>query len=455
MNSFLQLAFLVAVILLAAKAAGYTSVRLGQPSVLGELLVGILLGPSLLNLLHLPFLDGEKLGETIKELGELGVLLLMFIAGLDLHFEELTRNTKVSALAGTLGVLSPVLLGTATGLLFRFGWETALFLGLMLGATSVSISAQTLMELKALRTRVGLGLLGAAVFDDVLVILLLSIFLAVMSGGTSVVGVLLILGRMVVFLALSVMFGLFLLPKLVRAIAPLPISQSVLTLAIVILLFYGIAAEVVGGMAAITGAFVAGLMFARCEEKERLERGMSALAYSFFVPIFFVGIGLAVDVRQLEQGALFLTGTIVIVAIVSKMLGAGLGARWGGLDWREAWQLGAGMVSRGEVGLIVANVGLGAGLVTSSMFSAVVGMVLVSTLITPPMLRGLFARSKAKDEKTSKGDRQPQDTALQSRRSASRRVELSQTQPKSPEKDAVRPAIEKKPPARKRSKKEA
>lgn len=447
MNSFLQLAFMVAIILLAAKAAGYASVRLGQPSVLGELVVGILLGPSLFNLLHLPFLDGEKLGETIKELGELGVLLLMFIAGLDLHFEELTRNTKVSALAGTLGVLSPVLLGTATGVLFGFGWETALFFGLMLGATSVSISAQTLMELKALRTRVGLGLLGAAVFDDVLVILLLSIFLAVISGGTSAVSVLLILGKMVVFLALSVAFGLFLLPKWVRATAPLPISQGVLTLAVVVLLFYGIAAEVVGGMAAITGSFLAGLMFARCEEKERLERGMSALAYGFFVPVFFVSVGLSMDVRALGGEALLLTGATILVAIVSKMLGAGLGARWGGLAWREAWQLGAGMVSRGEVGLIVANVGITAGLISTNEFSAIVGMVLVSTLITPPMLRALFAGSKAQVETMPKDDQQAQDIALPSPRRGSKS--------KGPEKEAVHPAKGKKRAARKRSTKEA
>ena len=398
MSVFLQLAFLIAVILLAAKTAGYLSVRLGQPSVLGELLVGILLGPSLLNLLHLPFIEGEKLGETIKELGELGVLLLMFIAGLELHLDELTRNTKVSALAGIMGVLTPVLLGTGTGLLFHFGWEAALFLGLTLGATSVSISAQTLMELKVLRTRVGLGLLGAAVFDDVLIILLLSITLAVVSGGTSAVGILLILLRMVIFLVVSAAFGLYVLPKLVRITRRLPISQGVLSLGMVILLFYGVAAEVVGGMAAITGSFLAGLMFARCDEKERLEQGVSALAYGLFVPIFFVSIGLAVNIRDLEGEALLLTAVIIVIAIASKLFGSGLGARWAGFSWRESWQLGAGMVSRGEVGLIVANVGIGAGMVTGEEFSAIVGMVLASTIVTPPMLRALFAEPKKKIE---------------------------------------------------------
>ena len=390
MSVFLQLALMLAIILLAAKAAGYLSVRLSQPSVLGELLVGILLGPSLLDLLHLPFVTGH-LGETIKELGELGVLLLMFIAGLELHLDELTRNTKVSALAGIMGVLVPVALGAGTGLLFGFEWEVAIFLGLTLGATSVSISAQTLMELRVLRTRVGLGLLGAAVFDDVMIILLLSIFLAVVSGGTSLFGILWILAKMVIFLGLSVAFGLYVLPKLVRVTRRLPISQGVLSLAVVVMLFYGVAAEIVGGMAAITGSFLAGLMFARCDEKERLEQGVSALAYGLFVPIFFVSIGLAVNIRDLEASVLLLTAAIIIIAVLSKFFGSGLGARWAGFTWRESWQMGAGMVSRREVGLIVANVGIGAGLLAESEFSAIVGMVLVTTIVTPPMLRALFA----------------------------------------------------------------
>jgi len=398
MSIFLQLALLIAIILLAAKAAGYLSVRLGQPSVLGELLVGILLGPSLLDLLHLPFIDGEHLGEIIKELGELGVLLLMFIAGLELHLNELTRNIKVSAFAGVMGVLTPVVLGAGSGLLLGLDLEPALFLGFTLGATSVSISAQTLMELRVLRSRVGLGLLGAAVFDDVMIILLLSIFLAIITGGTGVVGILWILVKMILFLGISTAFGLYVLPKLVRVTRTLPISQGVLSLAMVILLFYGVAAEVLGGMAAITGSFLAGLMFARCEDKERLEAGVSALAYGLFVPIFFISIGLAVDVSTLQGDALLLAAVIIVMAIVSKFLGSGLGARWAGFSWRESWQLGAGMVSRGEVGLIVANVGISAGLVSESEFSAIVGMVLATTLVTPPMLRALFAEPKKKLE---------------------------------------------------------
>lgn len=394
MSAFLKLALATAVILFTAKIGGYLSMRLKQPSVLGELLVGLLLGPSALNLLHLPLLEDPALEEMIHKIGELGVLFLMFLAGLELHLNELTRYTKVSALAGTLGVLVPIGMGWGIGILFAMETETSLFLGLALAATSVSISAQTLMELKKLRSRVGLGLLGAAVFDDILVILLLSVFLAVISGSGNPAGFLLILVRIVGFLLLSVAFGLWGIPALARRAARLPISQSVLSLAIVILLLYSVAAEAIGGMAAITGAFIAGLMFARSHERERLEPAINALAYGLFVPVFFVSIGLNVNIGALGADALWLTIGIVLVSIASKLIGAALGARWGGFSWREAWQLGAGMVSRGEVGLIVIAVGIQEGLANPAEFSAIVAMVIVTTLITPPLLRLLFREPK-------------------------------------------------------------
>src|SRR5919108_268144 len=329
MTPFLQLAFLLSIILLSAKLAGYLSVRLGQPSVLGELLVGILLGPSVIDVLHLPFID-PALAHTIAELGELGVLLLMFIAGLELHLDELTRNTRVAAWGGFLGVLVPTVLGWGTGRLFGMDNPVSIFLGLTLGATSVSISAQTLMELKVLRSRVGLSLLGAAVFDDILVILSLSIFLAIEAGTGSIGGGGWILARMIVFMALSVAFGLWVLPWLMRRVAHLPISQGVLTLALVVMLSYGVAAELLGGMAAITGAFVAGLMMARSGERERVEHGVHALAYGLFVPIFFINIGLSVNARTLQTEMLVFALVITITAILGKWLGAGLGAKLGG-----------------------------------------------------------------------------------------------------------------------------
>jgi Kef-type K+ transport system membrane component KefB len=390
MTSFLQLSLLLIIILLAAKLAGYLSVRLGQPSVLGELLAGILLGPSLLNLFGWPiFSDSAALEHTIIELGEVGVLLLMFIAGLELHLSELRNNVKVAGLAGVLGVALPLLAGWLTGRIFGMETERAVFLGLVMGATSVSISAQTLMELKSLKSRVGLGLLGAAVFDDILVIFLLSLFFAFTSGANGALEIGLVLGRMILFFGLSFGFGLWLLPRIIRITRQLPISQSMLTLALVTLLGYGLAAELIGQMAAITGAFIAGLMFARSPEKESLDPRISALAYGFFVPIFFVSIGLKSEIT-LQSETIWLAGIVIIVAILSKWIGAAGGARLAGFSWRESIQLGMGMVSRGEVGLIVASAGTNAGLVSETEFAAVVGMVIVSTLVTPPALRALF-----------------------------------------------------------------
>lgn len=396
MSPFTQLILLLSIILISAKLAGYLSSLAGQPAVLGELIVGLILGPSLVDILHFPIFSDHLLAETIEHLAEIGVLLLMFFAGLELHLSELARNIKVSAYAGLLGVAIPIALGYGVGLGFDFEPQQAIFLGLTLGATSVSISAQTLMELRALRSRVGLGLLGAAVFDDVMVILFLSGFIALNTGGGNVASIGLIFVRMIVFLLLSVAFGLWVLPRLARRLSLLPISQGVLTFALVIMLLYGVAAEVIGNMAAITGTFLAGLMFARSPEKERIERGISALSYGLFVPIFFVNIGLSVDARQLDAGVLLLMLAITLAAILGKWVGAGLGARLAEFSWRESIQLGAGMISRGEVGLILASVGLTEGLVNEAEFSAIIGMVLISTLITPPTLRALFARDESR-----------------------------------------------------------
>jgi len=393
-SSFLQLILVLAVIILFAKAAGYLSTRIGQPSVFGELLVGVLLGPTAIDLVHLNFITDAHIGESIHHLAELGVLLLMFLAGLELEFSELARNTRVSAYAGVLGVLIPVGLGWVIGEMNGMTFEQSAFLGLTLGATSVSISAQTLMELKVLRSRVGLGLLGAAVFDDVLVILLLSAFSAVgAGGGLAEIGIAFL--KMIVFLGLSAAFGLYVLPALSRSVAKLSISQGMVAFAVIILLVYGAAAELLGGMAAITGTFMAGLMFGRSTEKRTIEHGISVLAYGFFVPIFFADIGLRVNIRELPVSSLWLLLIICLAAIFGKLIGSGLGAKLGGFTWRESMQVGIGMVSRGEVGLIVASVGISQGALSSSIFSLIVGMVLVTTLITPPLLRASFSVKKS------------------------------------------------------------
>ncbi len=395
---FLQLALAMSIIIFAAKVGGYLSYRLGQPSVLGELLMGVLLGPSVLDIFHLSYFNASHVGEVVHELAEIGVLLLMFIAGLDLHLTELFRSGKVALLAGVLGVVFPMLLGTAVGLGFSLGWQAAIFLGLILSATSVSISAQTLMELKVLRSRVGIGLLGAAVFDDILVVLGLSVFTAIAQpeSASGLANVFMVLLRMIGYLVGASLIGLWLLPRLSKWADALPISQGVIAFTLVVILLYGWFAEVLGHVAAITGAFLAGLWLARSPLKERIEHGISTLAYSLFVPIFFVDIGLSVNVRSLNAESLWLFLLMVLVAVIGKVLGAGWGGYLGGLSRREALQLGVGMISRGEVGLIVASVGIVQGLIDESVFSGVVGMVITTTLMTPLLLRRLFAKAEAR-----------------------------------------------------------
>jgi Kef-type K+ transport system membrane component KefB len=395
MTPFLQLSLSLAIIIAAAKAGGYISYRLGQPSVLGELVVGILLGPSVLDVLHLPYFSDTHLTEVIHEFAEIGVLFLMFIAGLDLHLSDLVKSGKVAALSGTLGVVFPLASGLAVGLAFSMDKQSAIFVGLILAATSVSISAQTLMELNVLRSRVGISMLGAAVFDDILVVLGLSIFSAIILSGTesSLLSILEIVLRMALFLGIAATLGFWLLPRFSQRVDRLPISQGLIAFTVVMILLYGWAAEELGHMAAITGAFLAGLVFARSPVKERIQSGLSALAYGIFVPIFFIDVGLQTNARELSGDILWLFLAMTVVAVIGKVLGVGLGAVLSGFNRREALQLGIGMMSRGEVGLIVASVGIAEGAIPNSTFSAVVGVVIVTTLLTPPLLRMSFRKS--------------------------------------------------------------
>lgn len=396
MSEFLNFTLALSIIIVAAKGLGYVSSRLGQPSVLGELIAGLLLGPTVFNMLHSwpVFAQDEHLGESIRLMAELGVLLLMMLAGLELELSELLRSGKASGLSGTLGVLVPLIMGYVAARMFGIDNAEAIFVGLALSATSVSISAQTLIELNVLRSRVGLTMLGAAVFDDILVILLLSIA-SIIYGSTATAGsglgsVLMTLLRMVGYLGVASAVGFFVLPRLTTAVNRLPISQGLVAFALVAALLFGWAAEVLGGVAAITGSFLVGLFLARSAHRGQIEQGVTAVAYGFFVPIFFVNIGLEVNLRAISGSAWGFAILLTAIAVVSKIIGSGLGARLSGFSNREALQLGIGMVSRGEVGLIVGAFALGEGLLTPEIFSIVVFMVIVATLVTPPMLRTAF-----------------------------------------------------------------
>jgi Kef-type K+ transport system membrane component KefB len=392
MTPILQFLLAVAVILAVAKLGALLSVRLGQPAVLGELLSGLILGPSIINFLHLPFFTDTHLEDSIKHLAEVGVVMLMFIAGLEVELSEMRRAGKVAGASGVMGVAVPLVLGIAVGLLFGYTLDKSIFIGIILTATSVSISAQTLLELGQLRSRVGVALLGAAVVDDVLVILLLSIFLALISGTGGAGDVVWVIVRMAGFLVGGTLLGAWAIPRLARRVESLPFSEPVMVTALVVTFFYAWAAEALGGVALITGAFISGVLFGRTHLHKVIDRGMHTLAYAFFVPIFFVSIGLEANLQLLTSNLLLLTLIILIAAIVGKVVGSGLAARWAGFNNAESLQVGLGMVSRGEVGLIVASIGVTQGIISDEVFTMTVVMVLVTTLMTPITLRWAIRR---------------------------------------------------------------
>ena len=381
----------LALVIASAKLGGWLSGRLGQPAVLGELIVGLLLGPSVLNIFGQEYFEATHVTATLVEMSELGVIFLMFIAGLEIDLAGMLKTGRASVLSGIMGVLVPIGLGLLVSIWFGYPIEPALFIGIILAATSVSISAQTLIELGLIRSREGLALLGAAVVDDVLAILVLSVFGAVVAGEEG--GFLPLawtIARMFLFLIGAFFLGVWLLPRLAQWAERLPVSQPIMSVIIASVLIFAWASEAIGGVAVITGAFIAGVGLARSPAKEEIEHGMHTLAYSLFVPIFFVGIGLTANVRTLSGGDLGFAAAISLTAILAKIIGAGAGARAGGMTWREALRIGVGMISRGEVGLIIAGVGITTGLIDSETFTIVVVMVLVTTLISPPLLRLVF-----------------------------------------------------------------
>jgi Na+:H+ antiporter len=392
-SSLLPLLLSLAVILAGAKLAGALAVRLRQPAVLGELLAGLVFGPSLLNLLHQPFFsDPSGLTEpTLLRLGELGVIFLMFAAGLETDLAGMRESGRPAAFAGVLGVLTPIGLAVIALVPLTHEWITPIFMGIVLGATSVSISVQTLVELRKLRTPEGLALLGAAVVDDVLVILALSVFAALLKGSGDLGMALL---RMLLTLAAAASLGYFVLPWLAERASRLPVSKGLLSMVVVSALFFAWSAEYVGGVAAITGAFIAGVGMGRSHWREEIARDLEAFNYAFFVPLFLVSVGLSANVRTVAPAMWGVAALLIAVAVVSKLVGSGLGARLGGFTGRQSLRVGLGMISRGEVGLIVAGAGQSLGILTPESFTLIALVVITTTLITPPLLRWSMTERK-------------------------------------------------------------
>ncbi len=390
MNSTMQLLLSLLVLVGCAKIGGIISGALGQPTVLGKLLAGVCLGPSLLNVMHWSVFKSVPLHETLHSLSELGVIFLMFIAGLRTEADELKAAGRAATWTALLGVALPFAGGIAAARLWGFSTAAAIFVGLLLTATSVSISAQTLVELGKLKTRVGTTLLGAAVLDDVLGLLLLSVVLATADGSGGWLTVLFTVVRLVGFLSVVWFLGRRYLPRLIHHSAKLPIDEPVLAFAILVMLALAFGAEEIGSLAAITGAFMAGVLLSHTDVRDEVDRSVSGFTTALLVPLFLVSIGINTDLGALQGGMVGLTLVLCAVAVVTKVIGGGLGERVGGLPAREALQVGAGMVSRGEVGLIIATIGMQKGIIGADVFSMTVAVVLCTTLVTPMLLKWSF-----------------------------------------------------------------
>ena len=395
----LQLILLLALGVAAAKTAGALARLVHQPSVFGEILVGLILGPTVLNVLGWPMFTSAAPGsmsllDLVRDFAQIGVLLLMFIAGLETDLVQMRRVGKVAFWSAVGGVILPMVCGAMTAVWFGLPlyWE-AIFVGAILTATSVSISAQTLLEIGALRTREGSTILGAAVIDDVMGLIVLSVVVAL--ARASAVGMnWIVLGTVVVrvgvyFAAAIAVRGL--LRPLLRWASSLGVSQAVLSAALVVMFVYAWAAEYVGEVAALTGSYLAGVLIAQTEFKKQVDAGIHPLTYSMFVPLFFISIGLQTNARELGPRAAF-TVALLVVAVVAKAVGCGVFARLFGFSTTQAVRVGVGMIPRGEVELIIAGYGLANGIIGSDVFSAAVTMVLATTMVAPPLVRLAFPR---------------------------------------------------------------
>ncbi|WP_405098867.1 cation:proton antiporter [Oceanobacillus sp. FSL H7-0719] len=372
----------LAIIIIAAKLAGAISVRFGQPSVLGELIVGVLLGPSVLGLI--------EASDLLGTFSTIGVILLMFIAGLETDLQEFKKSAKSATLVGFGGIIFPLFLGYMVGLMMDLTSLQSWFLGVMLSATSVSISVQSLKEMNQLRTPAGTTILGAAVLDDVVVMIILAFLMSFAMGGETSLTMLVV--KKALFFIGAILVAWKVVPWFMRTFAKLPVSEAVMSAALIICFVYAYVAELTG-VANIIGAYIAGIAIGTTNFKEVVFEKVETISYSLFVPIFFAYIGISAEFSGILDNIVLII-LLSVFAILTKFVGAGAGAKLSGYGWRNSMGIGSAMVSRGEVALIVAALGLEASLITQDLFATMIVVVIITTLVTPPMMKMFFTQRK-------------------------------------------------------------
>ena len=371
----------LAIILLAAKLGDELFKRIHQPAIVGEILAGLLVGPAVLGLV--------EPSETLEVFAELGVVFLLFWVGLETRISQMKEVGATAAAVGVSGVVIPFACGVGAGFAFDQSTATSVFLGAALAATSVGITSAVFAELGILTTKAARIVLGAAVIDDILALLLVAVAIGIAAdGGIDVGSIAVSAGLAVAFVATFALGGTALIRKRPQVLEAPHFAESPLLPAVIICL--GIAALAAGiGLAAVIGAFLAGMIVAETKEVTPIEREVEPL-YAFFPPFFFASIGIGIDLDALaDGGTLLIVAGLTALAIVTKLIGCGIGAR--GLDRTDRRIVTIGMVPRGEVGIIVAGIGATSGVIEADLFAAIVAMSILTTLFVPPLLRRTVA----------------------------------------------------------------
>ena len=374
----MEILLLIAVMLATAKVMGYFFERLGQPVVLGQIFGGLLIGV---------FFETNP---VIGQFANLGVLLLLFIAGLESELEEFKRVGKQSVIVAGAGVLVAFLFGFSVAYFFAPLHEAVLY-GAIMTPTSVSITVKVLMELRKLNTKEGTTILAAAVVDDVLGILVLTIAISMIRGGSINYGT---LAEVLVSVSLLLFFFLFFGPALAerafRYLARIDLPEAETAFALVFLIFFAFLAEHLN-LASILGAYLTGLALGQSTQKKAVMEHMNVLGYSLFIPLFFVEVGMRIELSYILHAGLFAV-LYTIAAILSKVIGCGLGARVSGFDWGSSLDIGIGMIPRMGVELAMLAVAIESGLIGPDALTVAILMVFVTTFLTPPLLKWRYSR---------------------------------------------------------------
>lgn len=368
-------------ILVVTNIGGLLSAKLKQPSVLGQILAGLVIGPAILNLV--------EPSNFISDFAEIGVILLMFMAGMETNINEMKKSAGSSTVIALVGMIVPFLLGfLSIKLMFKHeGIYQAVYSGVILTATSISITVQTLRELGKLKDKTGINIMGAAIADDIGGIILLTLVVG-MSDPTKGSNPLIVILKIVVFFVFILLAAKLIKRFMSKYSNKLSNYITPSSIALICCLIFAYLAEMFD-MAAIIGAYSAGLIFSIIPNNRKIELELNTVCYMVFTPVFFANIGLAVSFENI--GLVILpTIVITIVAIVSKILGAGIGAKLVKFTTRESLQIGIGMIPRGEVAIITANLGRNAGMINDRIFTAIVIMSIATTVVTPILLKKAY-----------------------------------------------------------------